>query len=98
MGLRPLINRIEGRKPMQECKSYITQHDELSDLEQEALRAKFSKGSPDKHRAIFCHDARTMILAAPFHVPMLKTQQAIRGLINLYSPDRLEIVSMPRVA
>jgi len=78
------------------CKKYVTPHNQLSDLEQEALRAKFSKGSPDKHRAIFCHDTRTMILAAPFHVSMQKTKQALQGMINLYSPDRIEIVALPR--
>jgi len=81
---------------MQECKRYITEHDELSDLEQEALRAKFSQSKPDKHVAIFCHDTRTMILAAPFHVPLTKTKQAIQGMINRYSPDRIEVVAMPR--
>ena len=80
------------------CKTYITPHSHLSDLEQEALRAKFVKGSPDKHTAIFCHDTRTMILAAPFHVSMQKTKRAIQGMINLYRPDRMEVVALPRGA
>jgi len=78
------------------CKKYVTPHHQLSDLEQEALRAKFSQSKPDKHVAIFCHDTRTMILAAPFHVSMQKTKLAIQGMINLYSPDRIEVVALPR--
>ena len=80
---------------MHECKQYITHHNELSDLEREALRVKFIGAKPGSHKAIFCHETRTMVLGVPFHVSWRKTQQAIRAMVNFYSPDRMEVVAMP---
>lgn len=80
------------------CQKYITSHNELTALEQEALAAKFRKPSRYAHRAVFHQGDNTMTLAAPYGVPMRKTKQAMQGMINRYSPSRIEVVSMPRGA
>ena len=77
------------------CKTYITNHKELSDLEQETLAAKFRKPSKSLHRAVFCRETRALVLAAPYNVSGRKTKQAIQGMLNLYKPSMLEVVSMP---
>ncbi len=80
------------------CQTFITHHKELSALEREALASKFRLKSKSTHRAVFHQGDNTMTLAAPYGVPMRKTKQAIQGMINRYSPSRLEVVSMPRGA
>jgi len=77
------------------CQTYITNHSELTSLEQEALAAKFRKPSKYLHRSLFHQGDKTMTIAAPYNAPWPKTKQAIQGMINRYSPARIEVVSMP---
>lgn len=78
------------------CKTYITNHRELSDLEREAIASKFRQPSRSTHRAIFHQGSKTMTLAAPYNAPLQKTRQAVQGLVNLYKPQWVEIVALPR--
>ena len=78
------------------CKHYITHSSEMTDLEREALAAKFRKHPNAKHKVIFCHKERTMVIAANYNTPMSSTKKAIKFMSSLYKPARIEVTSMPR--
>ena len=78
------------------CKKYITSQSELSDLERETLSAKFRKHPNAKHKVVFCREDRTMVIAAAYDTPLTSTEKAITFMQNLYKPDMVEVVSMPR--
>ena len=78
------------------CKKYITHSDEMTDLEREALAAKFRKNPNAKHKVIFCRAERTMVIAANYNTPLSSTKKAIQFMDNLYNPIRIEVTSMPR--
>lgn len=69
----------------------------MTDLEREAINAKFREKPGNKHRAVFCRDTRSLVIAASYSTPLRSTQLAIQGMINLYAPSMVIITSMPRM-
>lgn len=80
------------------CKKFIVSNKHLSSLEMETLQAKFRKGSPNRHRIIWCREDRTLIVAAPYNKPIPDTIVTANRLAGIYKPDMWQAVSMPRVS